>query len=390
MDPQLAKLVADQMPKFNERVCRGYATYQMKATLPYMDKIIRSASPLFPEGLIFRGHSIGSPSEHFNLLAQGKGKDRSIDISRHDFYLTKFLFEYQGKEIDLPIFVMFFRDGGLFTHRGTTYAVSPALTDIGFSVTHSGIFIRFKRTCCNFSRETHHVVVDGQLRHCNLYWSAIHHEVNRNARKRDLLNNRPYIHSTLCHYFFCKWGFQGAMERFANTQVHVCYKHEVDRKAYPANRYAYVNSSVVAGKGIPGAEIVVIVPRDKIEDEFVLTMLGSFFYVFDAFVNSFVDLVDINNPRHWLVLLGRIVKGDWEKVGSLVTGMENHMASTDTQLDEITQASLAERGIQVNDIYGLFYEIMTTLAPCFLNTANDEASMYNKRLSVAPFVLHQS
>lgn len=398
MDPKLFERTRELTPKFNDDVCRGYAVQQMAESLPYIDKIIRSAKELFPPGLEYEGRSRGNCIEYFNEITREYKDVRRADVTRHDYYLVKYHFTFDGASFPpLPVLMPFVRDGGIFTHRGTPYMISPSLTDIGFSTTRDGIFIPFKRVRYNFYKTDYSVLEDSTLAITNLYRSPIHHESKKTENKRNILiGNRPYIYTTLSHYFLSKWGFTASMKRFAGVDALVMKEEEIDPKKYPAKQWLKYQSAVFYNSAHPHANIRILIPREQATnpetgfvDDFVKTMVGSFFYIADAFIGEFVNLNDVDAPDFWMLLLGRIIKGDLEPRGAVLSNMEDHMASTDTQLDDITRDSLAEVGIRVNDIYELFHVIMTTLARCFLKTSTDEASMYNKRLSVNPFVLHE-
>lgn len=390
MDPKLFAKTTEATPRFNPDVCRGYATKQMNNILHDMDTLITSASDLFPPELKFVGHKFASPIEQFRETTREYKSVRKGDVAQYDFFMVKYYFEYAGEMFPpFPVLVPFVREGGIFVHRGTTYSVSPALTDIGYSTTPNGLFFPFKRARYNFHKTDHNVMEDNVLTLTSLYYSAIHHEVKKTKGKRNLIEgNRPYIHSTLAHYLFAKWGFIDALNRFDDVEAEVQIAGEFDPRKYPQSKWTYFTSARWNASGHPIENLVVLVKKTSLTD-YVRTMVGSFFYVVDAFPDEVNALEDVADPNFWMYLLGRIIKGDREARGTVLANMETHMASTDCQLDDITRAALKEVDIDVEDIYALFHVIMTDLAPKFLKTSTEETTMFNKRLTVIPYILHE-
>lgn len=388
IDPALLKKIRARTPVFTEKVCRGFAYFQLQHATRDVVNWIKTTTEFFPDKLEFVGCKRATPIEQFRETTRLYGSVRSADISRHDYYMIKLYFKYDGHQFPpFSVLMPFAREGNFFVHRDTVYSISSALEDVGYQVTRDAIFIPFKRARYNFLRISHNVMVDGRLTLTHLYYSHIHHEAKRNAEKKTLLKgNRPYIYTTLSHYLFCKWGFAGSIKRFSNVDVTVGYLSDIDRRKYPISKYIYFNSATWVRSQLPGHDLTVIVPRDQVND-FIYTMVGSFFYAYDAFPAEFTRLGDMEVLDFWRLLLGRVIKGDYENRGTVLGNMDDHMLSTDTQLDAITRDNLRESGVLVNDIYGLFYEIMTSLSHHLLKTSSNETSMYNKRLSVSNFVL---
>lgn len=384
MDPQLLELAKKATPEFNPNVCRGFATKQMTQALKYTSRLIRSIAHSFPDGMKFEGVSVATPIEQYREMTRLRQSTRSVDISRHDYYMAKYMFSYEGVPLG-PYFVnlLFARKGGLTTHRDTVYALTPSLSDIGFSKTSSGVFINFNKTKCNFVKANYNILCDDQHINTFLYHASIHNMLKK--RRRNWFDQgRPMLNTTLSHYLFCKYGLTETMRRFVGVPVVVTQQSDDLLRRYPLARFIHFRSSRFL-EGSYGQSVVVVIPRNELsaeKDRIIRTMMGSFFYVFDTYPEEFKNIADVDEPAQWQYLLGLIIKGDREGRGAVISAMEEHMVSTDTMLDELIQSEMKEIGIFVADIYELFYEIMTTLHDQFLHTGTTEASMYNKRLTI--------
>ena len=385
MDPQV-KAISDQRTcKFNPVVCKGFAAQQMKLVLPYMARLIKSIEHSFPDGMKFEGYQIATPIEQYRETTRVRQNQRNVDISRHDYYMSKFFFSYEGNELG-PYYmnVIFSREGGLFIHRDTIYGLTPSLNDIGFSKTTSGVFINFNKTKCNFLKGNYNVLCDGDHVNTSYYYANIH-QLLKDRKKSSFDQGRPVLYTTLSHYLFCKLGLTETMRKFVGVPVVVARNDDSLLRRYPLTQYMYFRSSQFYEGGPKETNISIIVPRAEVtrqNERIVRTMIGSFFYVFDAYPEEFKEISDVDEPAQWQYLLGRIIKGDKEARGAVVAAMDEHMVSTDTMLDELIQSEMKEIGIIVDDVYGLFYELMTTLHDQFLHTGTTEASMYNKRLTI--------
>lgn len=394
MDPRLKDFVLKDIPKFNDRVCRGLVYAQSNEIPKYMESLIQSIAVFFPEGLRLDRVVQATPKEHFDMITRASsGKKRTVDISRSDYYMIKLYFTLHGEQLGpYSILVPYFSEGGLFTFRDTQYMVSPVLTDIGYSVYPGKIFIPFARTKYNFHKDHHTLYMDNKRVMGDIYHAPIHHDMkNTKNKSQKLAHGRPHIETTLAHYLFARHGFVEAVKRFAGIDIIVKRYEESDKENYPKTEYVAFSSARWAFTPHPNGNITLYVRMEDMlrDNEYITTLCASFFYVLDAFIDEFDELSDVNVPSFWRLLLGRIIKGDFESRGALLISMDSHMASTDTQLDDMTRDALKERGCVVEDMYGLFHELMTSLKKAYIQTGSEEASVYGKRLTVIPFLLSE-
>lgn len=392
MDPRQREFTLKDIPEFNDRVCRGLAYAESKDIPKFIERLITICSEFFPPGLSFDRAVRANPIEHFEKVTREYNYRRQADISRSDYYMMKYYFDYEGDQLGpYCMLIPYVSEGGLFTFRDTTYAVSTVMTDIGFSIYPGKIFIPFARTKYNFHKDHHFMLVNHVRKMGDIYYAPIHHEMKGAKKTSKLPSGRPFIFTTLAHYLFARYGFISAVKMFAGVDVIVKRYEESDKVNYPKPDYVAFTSARFAETNHPSAGVTIYVKLDDyIKDEdYINTLCASFYYVFDVFTDEFDDLNDVDVPSFWQQLLGNIIKGDDKSRGAILIDMENHMASTDRQLDDMTRDALKERDVVVNDIYELFHELMTSLKKAYVQTGSEEASVYNKRFTVLPFFLEE-
>ena len=395
MDNVLLERIKERTPTFNKTITNGLAVEHMmsvnpdtgvNSTMAYIDRLIRINQELFPEGLTYDGSQICSPVKHFEELTREYNSKRIANIAQFDTYLVKYQFSYHGESL-MPRFIQlpFVRDGGLMTLNGATYNVSPVLTDVGFSVLNGGIFIPFRRTRLNFKRTDHHFVANGARCIVYVIWSMIHNEMS-NRGNRDLDNRKP-IHTSLAHYFFCRFGVTGTFEKWAGTQVQLGLRDNFGEKEYPRDQFTVFESLTLKGKH-PTGEMCLVVPKEN-DTDFVRMLVGGFFYVVDTFPDRFQEVSYADDISQWRIILGHMVFGDYEHAGKVLENIDTHMRSQEVSLDEMTREELRQRHIYVDNIWDLFYTIMTDLSHHFYQTNTEETSMYNKKLMVLRYITEE-
>lgn len=391
MDPRLKDFILPTIPEFNDRVCRGLAYAQSNEIPRHIESLIRTTSEFFPPNLKFDRFVRATPREHFDMITKSSNNRRVADISRSDYYMMKTYFTIDGEQSGpYSMLIPYISEASLFHYRDTEYMVSAVMTDIGYSTYPGKIFIPFARTKYNFHKDHHVVYGNNQRMMGDIYHAPIHHDMkNVKSKNSKLAHGRPHIETTLAHYLFARFGFQDAVKRFAGIDIEV--RQQRDDENFPRKDWMAYTSSRWGSTSHPNRDYTLYVRMDDYlkDDEYITTLAASFFYVFDAFADEFDAVRDMNVPSFWQVLLGRIIKGDFESRGALLISMESHMDSTDTQLDDMTRDGLKERGVVVENIYELFHELMTSLKKAYIQTGSEEASVYGKRLTVIPFLLSE-
>jgi hypothetical protein len=401
MDNVLLERVKAITPKFNPSIANGLAVEHLMArdeitgtnrTMAYIDRLIHINRELFPAGLTYKGSQICSPLKHFEEITREYNSKRIANIAKNNTYLVKYQFEYTdprtGKTEDLmPRYILlpYVRDGGIITLNGATYNIAPVLTDVGFSVLRGSIFIPFRRTKLTFNRTDHPFYMDGRRTTTYVIWSMIHHKMSERTR-RDL-DNRRYIESSLPHYFFCRFGVTETFRQWANAEVQVGWRKDFPASEYPRDQFTMYESLHLKGRH-PTGELCLIVPK-KYDNDLTRMLVAGFFYVVDTFPDRFRSPEYVDDVNLWRVILGHMVFGDFEHSGKVAENIDTHMRGLEISLDEMTREELRERYLYVSNIWELFHKILTDLSHHFYQTSTEEASMYNKRLTVLRYVMEE-
>lgn len=395
MDQELILRIRAITPKFNPSVANGLAVEHMMTlnpetgvnnTMAYVDRLIQINKELFPDGLVYEGSQICNPNKQYEEVTREYNSKRIANIARSDTYLVKYQFSYRN-EMLIPRYILlpYVRDGGLITLNGATYNIAPVLTDVGFSVLRGSIFIPFRRTKLTFNREPYHFFANNRREIVYVIWSMIHNEMGH--RKRTDLDSRRYIHSSIAHYFFCKYGVTQTFKLYAGVDVKIGLRANLDIPEYGRENFILFESSHLKGRH-PAGDICLLYPKDQ-DSEFARMLVGGFFYVMDSFPNRFREPEYADHVDHWRLLLGNLVFGDFEHAGKLLENIETHMHSFDNSLDEITREELRGRQLYVTSIWDLMHKILTDLSHHFYQTSSDEASMYSKRLMILRYVMEE-
>lgn len=395
MDKVLLEKIKAATPKFNPTIANGLSVEHLMSRDPetgtlsamaYIDRLFRINRELFPEGLVYEGSRVCSPTRHYEEITREYESKRIANIARSDTYLVSYHFSYKGEELR-PRYVLlpYVRDGGLITLNGATYSIAPVLIDVGYSVTRGSIYIPFRRAKLTFKRVSHPLIENGRRTTRYVIWSMIHNEMN-NRTRRDMDNRRP-IHSSLAQYFFCRFGVSETFRQWAGADVMVGWKKDYPLEEFPRDQYTIFESFHLK-KRHPTGDLVVVVPNGQVT-EFVKDLVAGFYYVVDTFPARFSEPEYVDDPTTWRLILGYMVFGDFEHAGKVLENIDTHMRGFDNYLDEITREDLRGRDVYVDNIWELLHKILTDLAYHFYQTNSEEASMYNKRLEICRYVMEE-
>lgn len=393
MDPKVLKGMCDEQPRMNPILANGIAHEQMmskdpetgtNATCRYIDQLMAISVCNWPEGFTYDGTTPVTPWKHFEEVTREYSSKRLANIAKTDLYMVNLNFSYRGEKLfPRPLLLPNIRDGNITTLNGATYTVSPVSKDVGFSVLNDSIFIPLRRTKLTFKQKAHHYFCNGERKIMYVIWSQIHNEMGK-RNKRDY-DKRERIESSLAHYFFARFGVTESFKRYAQADVKLGYLKDFPESEYPRDQWNIYQSDTLWQKH-PTGEHVIVVPKDQ-ANVMVERLVAGYWYVVDTFPNRFVEPSYGDSLELWCILLGQMVFGDFEHIGKITDNIKQHMYSLETTLDEMSQEELASVNVHAKDIWELFYRIMSDLAHHFYASDIDETSMYNKRLTVTPYVM---
>lgn len=392
MDKELSRICDLDTPKLNPVLAEGLAVKQMKDVERYVDQMFKAAARGFPKDLVYVSGVACTPEKEFEELIKKKAK-RTMDVARSDLYLMKYQFRYQG--VDMPpryISLPFVGEAGSIVLSGSRFFISPVLSDPVISITSKNIFVRLLRDKLTFERQAQQFNVDGPhgptRETVQMAWSGIYHTSAKTKPAGSKINAK----CSLVHYLLCKYGFTETMSRFGKCHP-VLGGPEINTVSYPPEHWVIVSSCSIAepkGRRMGGyvpSTLRVAIPKNQYTQN-VRNLLGGFFYVVDLFPEH-VGVEWVNNLRMWRTLMGYILFSEHLGIGKLISNIESHIDSLDQYLDEMIVRRLRETDIHVDDIYQLFAVIIDCFNEWITGATNEVASMYNKELSILPFLLEQ-
>lgn len=390
MDPRIIELIAEQTPKFNDMVVEGIACAHLNMVELYVDRMFRTAEVDFPPDVRYLGYERCTPQEEYSEQTRRLTNTQStLELARSDVYMVRYRFSFRGEELEPRyLFLPFVTSAGIITIRGSTFSIAPVLADKAVSVGPDSIFIPLNRDKLIFERQVHHFYRNGERETPYVIYSQVYHlteKQRRLGRKRVVTGV-----TTLTHYLFAKYGFTRTFEEFCNTKVFVGDSTTITEEFYPADKYYICTSTRLKPKGVKDPFYQATDVRLAVAKEdytlTIATMVGSFFYIADLFPNRvFAEYVD--EPRLWMILLGKLLFGDGSSEGKLIEDIMSHLKSLDGYVDSEAKTYLREDNVFVEDIYMLFMHIVETFSQRLTQSTSQVASMYDKRLMILRYVM---
>ena len=385
MDMALRKLMHDDTPRINKIIGDGVACTHIPFAGQYVDSIMRSASKGFPVGLEYLGCQRCTPLEEFNEVTRERNNKRTFDVARSDIFMMKYFFRYNG--VMLParfISLPFVGDAGTITMSGSKFLISPILADKVISIGTYNIFIRLLRDKLTFNRVSHSVLFGSLRENVYVIWSIIY--------KRPAKAKGTKTGIALVHYLLCKYGFTGMFQKFTGCSP-VVGLGEINENSYPPNEWTICKSAQITkpkkfGKGLyEGTELRLAIKNCDLNTN-TKALITGFFYVVDFFPSRILPQY-VEHTRLWMVLLGQINFTDIVDERVLHEKMVAHFGSLDEYLDGLIISQLRSIGYECEDVYSLFYVVITNFNDWLLNTNEKVNSMYGKELSILYFILEK-
>jgi len=390
-------LQADR-PKFNQDIIDGIAYKELKKAEDRVVNVIHCAEPSFPDKFEFLGASVCGPRETFQVIAGGLTKSNrmppTVDLAITDAKLVKFQFAFDDRELYPRYFyVPYSRLGGFMGIAGNQFLISAVLADPCFSVGTDHVFLRVNRAPMTFKLVDTTMRIDGVLSSRDIPYSWLHHKGASNKTSESDVLQLGHVVTTLPHYLFCKYGLREAFKKFCKVDVIIQHEDDpVDTKEYVVFSSQKVNKPrTLKMKAdlykLIASPMVLLVPRKK-QSELVNQFAAAFFYIVDHFPEA-REVEDLMGDELWKVWLGYVLFGDQLGRHKLVENVENHLVrGIDEYVDhDCRQMLYDEENLIINDIYELFIYLINNIKGMIQNSEKDIASMFGKRLTVAPYVL---
>jgi hypothetical protein len=353
----------------------------------YIDPIYRSVSKDFPPGLVYLGCRRCDPIEEYRVVSRDRGGKRSFDVARSDVYLMEFKFRYNDEEpISKFVYLPFVGQAATIHLSGSRYVISPILADQVISVSLSGVFVRLQKAKLTFNRISHHYKANGSTEYNDVVWSKIYNKKTAENQPKPTTNAK----SCLVHYLLCKHGFFGMFKLYTGIEP-VVGLTEINPTNYSTDEWVICESSQLSPKGykfdyVP-TEIRLAIRKEDYSID-VKNLVAGFFYLADNFPNH-VSVSSIDDCRLWMVLMGHVIWSGNVGVGKLYSDIKDHIDSLDSYMDNVYYHKLKALNYECRDIYQLFFRIIATFNQWLLQADDLVSTMYDKELSILPFVCYE-
>lgn len=397
MDSALFDIIHDNTPMINPDIANGLAMKAMDGVERYIDKIIRSASPGFPEGLVYGWASKGgigyercTPYEEYNRTVAKKMNRSNFELARSDLYMIKLYFTFKGVELEPRyIYLPYVRDGGIISLRGSTYSISPVLADQAISLGLQSMFVILPRAKLTFERKPHHFMADGERQTYEVVYARVHNE-RRQPRRN---GQRPTVfgNTTMVHYLLCKYGITETFKRYVGADIVVGDSKTLNEKTHPPEDWTICSSTKFKPRSLRTKYYVGSDLRIGIRNEdygfIVRNMVAGVFYVVDHFPER-VQPEYTDHLLTWRRLLGHLIKGGIvDSEGKLIEYVAAHFDSLDEYIDEEAQDMLKDDGVPCQNLYDLFFHAIKVLSVLEVQSLDRVASMYGKSMMILRYAL---
>lgn len=387
MNRLLSILIDKNTPKVNPYVMRGLACYAMQNAEEYIDRVFRSASKSFPEGLEYLGYERCTPEEEYMEHTKVKNNKRTYDLARSDFYLVKYKFAFKGEAIpNRYVYLPYVNEGGTLCIGGPMFHITPVLSDKVISPGSDNIFVRLLRDKIIFKRCYHSLIIDNVRETTHVIWSQIY----RKSKDNKKVPNTTKAYTCLVHYLFAKYGFNDTFLKYAGFKP-VIGEGEITTDNYPADKWIICESCQVKPKTFMGefyepTKIRLAIPRE-LWSPITKALVTGFFYIVDHFPSRFRPGY-VDNQTLWKILLGHIIFSGLYGENKLFTQINEHFTSLDSYVDSIVIDKLRENNYHIENFYDLLSLILAQFNNLVLNNESSNLSMYGKSLEVLYYVLY--
>lgn len=393
MPSQYRNAVFAQMPEFTAEIADGYAVSQLseEEVIGYIDRVWRNCEKNFPKELKYIGHRRMRPQEVHRYFSEKKNdKNKKWDFARTDVYLVEYIFEFAGQRLPpYPIFLSFC-DSNAVTHiNGKQFYNKPVVRDSVLQVTNNQIFLQFMSTPCTFSRLYYMILKDDVWESVSIYHGCFHNVLRTVQQKKNKANSARITLNA--HYLFIKYGFTQTFEKFANIEVKLGTRDELEAEGVIGKDWIVYASRgttpfwIAKNGAYTPHDIRIAIKRDD-WSEIVESMITSAIYVFDLFPQDAVT-ENIKNPTWWSLMLGKIIFGEGHLASSLIGKITEHIKATNNYVDEMSVEAFEQNGILVENMYDFLFYLIGNYDQIVYDRSASPSSLLGRRLAIKQHVL---
>ena len=399
MDKLIFDAISEELtPKINPVIAEGIVVEQIKGAERFIDHVWQCAATGFPPGLTYEGSMPCTPEEQLREMTRVRQNKHTYDIARSDVYMVKYFLAWQAPgsstKVRLPpcyLLLPFVGEAGTIYIRDALYCISPVLADLAISVGNDSLFIPLTRDKLTMYRTTHCFLANGHNEAEYVAWSPIHHSYGKTPKRMRGEYANVDAYSTLVHYMLCKYGIKGMFKTFCNTDIHVEHDRvsstEYDPSEWVICRSTGVRPRTVKGRGFgyQSPDMALVIPRVAYENyRGIRELIAGVFYLADHFPDK-IDPAWSEYTQNWKLLLGHVIFNSSVSYGKLLEDIESHISSLDEYVDMMVQEAMADIGVNIDNIYQLFFNVIITFSDRLIST--DPGSMYDKQLITLRYVL---
>lgn len=390
MDDKLFDKVWETTPKFNPIVAGNICYELMKDVEQVIIDTFVASQRDYPPQLRFVRMERVDPKTEFQ---HGGWTRDAHDIAKNTIYMTKLVFEFNGKPLNpFYLFLPYCYKGGIMTIGGSVFALNAVLIDPCFSVTENSIFINANKDKLTFTSTIYHYYENGNRVNEKIVCSQIYRGGDRSKSDGTYSGHRT---RTMDHitalYLFSAYGFTETMKRYAGTPSVVIGLDDITEEYYPRDEWTICTTVGYKPKSYSGKRYdpvpVSIAIKTNEMSHVARALIASFYYIADHFT-EFFEGDDVDSPVFYRRLLARMILPYQADQLAAYRDMERHLESLNSYIDERTSYKLrVVEGVEVKNIYDLFAEMIVSYENRATQTVSELTTMYSKRLVLLEYLL---
>ncbi len=369
---QLILDVAEQIPKFNDYMLRGFIKKQINSSPEFIDTVYKEAVKLVNGAVTYHDYEILSPADRINFeLSMSNPNKLKLQTAVSELQLVRFRFSHEGRFYYTHFYTPYLHNDMLFIN-GRRYGLIKSVTDQIFSRSkHSGLQVRPIRALLGFNRNNQFRLVSeqrGVISSEFIITARLYHKEKQSKRSCEF---------TVLHYLLCKFGFVNTMLQFGLLVDDLTFVDHV--RPMDNTEYDYFIAKQTNRKTV--TDVYLRVRRSVLQHQVIRKVIANLLYLLTHFNFHTVESLYQPDGHDFRVMLGRILNATGSHVETKAkSDADNHIITVDHFIDPITKARFHTFGLMVDDIYQLLHYIFVEIDNFLVNTLPQ--NLYKKRIDV--------
>lgn len=387
----LRQYIRASTPRFNKEVAGGLVHHHtLSHGEKWIESIWRIVQESLPPGLKYIGSERCTPQDEIAQLARKRSAmTAQLDLAESNFSMRQYHLEYNGEKLP-PVYMRlpYFARGNHISISGSGYVASPVCADPAISVEPQRIFIRLlqikltvQRLPIYYNINTGTGVETVNVAHSKIWNGAMATGANESIP----------AYTTIAHYIFAKYGLTKTFELYANSDIEYGTQDKINEENYPKDKWVicsaspnFTNSS--RRRYSKPCELLVAIPIEQYQNNSMAKYLvAGLFYILSHFTYR-QHYMDVDDIRMWRLFLGILIFGTTRHEGAIPADIDEHISSMDKYIDPIVKVNLQSLGYEINDIYQLFYLVLSNIDKWIIQRDTVGNTRYGKELSVLYYI----